>query len=261
MFLTRTQKQANGIAAALDDAGVIYRSQDSVGGSWETRLSLLRALDLLEGVTPDRSARTRIDDYGGGTRHRSPEKRALDVEDAKELLRHTHGRYLESEYDEWREWLGEYEHGGDKPVPLTEFDEHVTPKWWLRYNGGVSSVDHFTRLDDRDRTALRRAWKRYDCSDVDLEDVGTRILTIHASKGAEASDVVVFDGIGGQIQDGLESDAGARENEARTWYVALTRASERLHIVRDSFAWTDPYLPGDLEPRAARAAVTDGGEQ
>jgi DNA helicase-2/ATP-dependent DNA helicase PcrA len=264
MFLTRTQKQADGIAAALDEEGVIYRSQSSVGGSWETRLSLLRALFLLEDVAPDRSARTRIDDYGGGTRHRSPEKRALDAVDAKALLTHTHGRYLESDRDERREWLRGYERGGDKPVPLAEFDEHVTPKWWLRYNGGASSIDHFTRLDDRDRTALRRAWERYDCSDVDLEDVGTRILTIHASKGAEASDVVVFDGITGRITDALDEGAGARENEARTWYVALTRASERLHIVRDSFEWTEPYLPDDLEPRAARAvadpgALTDGG--
>jgi DNA helicase-2/ATP-dependent DNA helicase PcrA len=264
MFLTRTQKQADGIAAALDDGGVIYRSQSSVGGSWETRLSLLRALSLLEDVAPDRSARTRIDDYGGGTRYRSPEKRALDVDDAKTLLTHTHGRYLESDRDERREWLRGYERGGDKPVPLAEFDEHVTPKWWLRYNGGASSVGHFTRLDDRDRTALRRAWERYDRFGVNLEDVGTRVLTIHASKGAEASDVVVFDGITGRITDALDEGAGARENEARTWYVALTRASERLHIVRDSFEWTDPYLPDDLEPRAARAvadpgALTDGG--
>jgi len=265
MFLTRTQKQADGIAAALDDEGVIYRSQPSVGGSWETRLSLLRALDLLEDVAPDRSARTSIDDYGGDSQRRSPDNRALDVDDAKALLKHTHGRYLDSEYGEWREWLAEHERR-DRPVPLTEFDEHVTPKWWLRYNGGTSSIDHFTQLDDRDRTALRTAWERYDRFDADLEDVGTRILTIHASKGAEASDVVVFDGITGRIEDTLGSDAGARENEARTWYVALTRASERLHIVRNSFDWTEQYLPDDLEPRAARAvtdpaALTDGGRK
>lgn len=266
MFLTRTQKQADGIAAALDEEGVIYRSQDSVGGSWETRLSLLRALDLLEGVAPDRSAQTGIDSYGGGSQHRSPDSRALDVDDAKTLLKHTHGRYLESEPEEWQRWLGDHEGGGDKPVPLSSFDEHVTPKWWLRYNGGPSSIPNFTHLSDRDRVALQTAWGRYNRFDIDLEDIGTRILTIHASKGAEASDVVVFDGITGRIQDALESDAGARENEARTWYVALTRASERLHIIRDCFAWTEEYLPADLEPRAARAAadpaaLSDGGRR
>lgn len=266
MFLTRTQKQADGIAAALDDNGVIYRSQPDVGGSWETRLSLLRALDLLDGVAPDRSTRTGLDEFCGGTRHRSPDKRALAVDDAKELLTHTHGRYLDSDREEWLEWLSEYDCGGNEPVPLTEFDEHVTSKWWLRYNGGASSIENFTRLNGRDRTALRSAWDRYDGFDADLEAVGTRILTIHASKGAEASDVVVFDGITGRIQDAISSDAGARENEARTWYVALTRASQRLHIIRDSFDWVDEYLPQDLEPRAVGAVadesgLTDGGDE
>jgi DNA helicase-2/ATP-dependent DNA helicase PcrA len=266
MFLTRTQKQADGVAAALDDEGVIYRSQPSVGGSWDTRLSLLRALDLLEDVAPDKTARTALDDYGDGSlATHSPAKRALDVDDARTLLRHTHGRYLDSERDEWRAWLLEYEHSGDDAVPLAEFDEHVTPKWWLRYNRGAGSIDELTRLDQRDRDTLRAAWERYDRFDADLDEFGTRILTIHASKGAEASDVVVFDGITGRIQESISSDSEARENEARTWYVALTRASERLHILRDSFSWADDYLPRDLEPRAARAAAdaarTDGGQK
>lgn len=266
MFLTRTQKQADGVAAALDDEGVIYRSQPSVGGSWDTRLSLLRALDLLEDVAPDKTARTALDDYGDGSlATHSPAKRALDVDDARTLLRHTHGRYLDSERDEWRAWLLEYEHSGDDAVPLAEFGEHVTPKWWLRYNRGAGSIDELTRLDQRDRDALRAAWERYDRFDADLDEFGTRILTIHASKGAEASDVVVFDGITGRIQESISSDSEARENEARTWYVALTRASERLHILRDSFSWADDYLPRDLEPRAARAAAdaarTDGGQK
>jgi DNA helicase-2/ATP-dependent DNA helicase PcrA len=207
--------------------------------------------------------RSGIDEFGGGTRQRSPDKRALDIDDAEALLEHTHGRYLNTDREDRRAWLSEFDRR-DQPVPLTEFADHVTPKWWPRYNGGKSAIGNLTQLSDRDRTALRAAWDRYSGFNVALEDAGTRILTIHASKGAEASDVVVFDGITGRIQDAIDSDAGARENEARTWYVALTRASERLHIIRDSFAWTDEYLPSDLEPRAARAAadetvLTDGG--
>jgi DNA helicase-2/ATP-dependent DNA helicase PcrA len=256
MFLTRTQKQADGVAAALDEEGVIYRSQSSVGGSWETRLRLLRALDLLEGVAPgDDSRPTSIGDYGGGTEHRSPDHRALAVEDARALLRHTHGRYLDNDEDDRREWLFAYDRNDD-PVPLSEFDDHVTDKWWLRYNCGRSAIANFVRLSGRDRDALRAAWDRYDRFDVDLDNIGTRVLTIHASKGVEASDVVVFDGITGRIQESVATDADTRENEARTWYVALTRASERVHIIRDAFAWTDEYLPPDLEPRAARAVRT-----
>jgi len=259
MFLSRTQKQADGVAAALDEQGVIYRSQDSVGGSWKTRLQLLRALDLLEDVAPKKASRqTEIDNHGVSSGYQSPDNRALGIEEVKTLLRHTHGRYFDTEEDDRKDWLEEHERGSESPVPLTELTEHVTDKWWVRYNAGRESIDGLTRLSDRDRSALRGAWDRYDRFDVDMNDVETRILTIHASKGAEASDVIVFDGITGRIEESVEASPKARENEARTWYVALTRASERLHIIRDGFDWTDDYLPPDLEPQAARA-VADGG--
>jgi DNA helicase-2/ATP-dependent DNA helicase PcrA len=267
MFLTRTQKQADGIAAELDTQGIIYRSQSSVGGSWEKRLRLLRALDVLEGVSrkAGRSQKS-IDQYGGPVDDRHQSSRALSYDDARALLRHSHGRYLDSDDDEREEWLSEYALESSGPVPLSEFGEHVSGKWWSRYNGGADSIENFTRLSDADRVALGAAWNRYDRYDIAVEDQPTRILTIHASKGAEASDVIVYDGITGRIQDSLENDAGARENEARCWYVALTRASRRLHIIRNSFAWTDDYLPHDLEPRAAQAAAdhaiaSDGGER
>jgi DNA helicase-2/ATP-dependent DNA helicase PcrA len=263
MFLTRTQKQADGIAAALDENGVVYRSQNSVGGSWEMRLSLLRALDALEGVIPKGQARHGTLS-GGEAEHRNPDNLTLRVEDAKTLFRRTHDRYFDSDEDERREWLADYDYSGEEFIPLTEFTQYVTKDWWPAFNRGSRSVERFTGLSDRDKEAMRKAWNRYEDFKLELDEVGTRILTIHASKGAEATDVVVFDGITGRIGDAL-SDQGARENEARTWYVALTRASERLHVVRDAFEWTEEYLPDDLEPQTARAAadsaaLTDGGD-
>lgn len=261
MFLTRTQKQADGVAAALDAEGIIYRSQSDVGGSWETRLSLLRALDVLEGVRPETGGSAAgITDYNGKARS-TPGNRALSVDDARTLLKHTHGRYFDSDRTDRQQWLQHHERAEGDAVPLTEVDDHVTSNWWVRHNSGAAAIQHLTRLDERDRDALRAAWDRYDR--FDLQDIETRILTIHASKGAEASDVVIFDGITGRIQDAVADDPDARENEARTWYVALTRASERIHIIRDSVSWTEEYLPHDLEPRAAQAAadaaLTDGG--
>jgi len=94
---------------------------------------------------------------------------------------------------------------------------------------------------------------------LSLEAVDTRVLTIHASKGAEASNVVVFDGVTDTIVDSMDQSAGLRENEARTWYVALTRASKRLHIIRGAFGY-DTYLPDDLEPWAAEAAESVRGD-
>jgi len=269
MYLTRTRKQADGVAVALDEEGIVYVSQDDVGGDWELRLTLLRALDTLEGVRPEETTTfTRIGDYGSNSENtvKSPDRYALTVEEARAIFRHTHGRYLDADRDDIVEFLQEIEYSdGPEDVPLDAVTEYVTDKWWLRYGAGAGSISELTRLDDRDRVAMRKAWTRYDSPYTLALAKGTRVLTIHASKGAEAGDVVVYDGITGRISRELDERATARENEARTWYVALTRASKRLHIIRGAFDWTDAYLPSDLEPRAAKAALnaavtTDGGE-
>jgi len=269
MFLTRTRKQADGVMAALDEKGIVYVSQDDLGGDWEHRLALLRALDTLENVRPEETATSsRIDDYGDSdeTPPKSPENYALSVDEARALFRHTDGRYLDADREDIASYLQEIEYGdGPGNVPLDTVSEYVTGKWWLRYGAGRASISELTRLEDRDREAMRAAWDRYDSRYTLALAEGTRVLTIHASKGAEASDVVVYDGITGQVSRDLDDRSDARENEARTWYVALTRASQRLHIVRDAFDWCEAYLPPDLEPHAAQAALdaaaaTDGGE-
>lgn len=73
------------------------------------------------------------------------------------------------------------------------------------------------------------------------------VCTIHASKGREADDVVLFDGVTSKIETGIADNDEKRANEHRTWYVALTRASETLHIVRDSFRWLNEFLPPRLD--------------
>lgn len=49
--------------------------------------------------------------------------------------------------------------------------------------------------------------------------------TIHSSKGAEADQVVLCDGMGGRTAETLD------DHEYRVWYVAVTRARHRLDIV------------------------------
>jgi len=274
MFLARTQKQVDGITAALDEAGIIYRTQEDAvdGQSWSRRLQLMSVLSVLEGVSPDAATetdqKTSIEDYSDGvdTTDTSFANRALSVQEMRTLLSHTNQTYLDSSQTDWQFWLIEHERDAGDTVPLELLTEHVTEKFWVRYNAGKGSIAQLTRLTDRDIEAMRAAWDRYDSFQLDATTADTRVLTIHASKGSEASDVVVFDGITNSISSSLEEDAAARENEARTWYVALTRASERLHIIRDGFEYLIPYLPEDLEPAAAKAtedklATTDGGER
>jgi len=251
LYLTRTQKQADGVAAALDAAGVIYESQPTVGGDWEKRTRLLGVLTMLENVEPPQESTPRM--INGLTDRGEPniEKFSLTVEEAKLLAKHSHGNYIDD-----RATLRSYLNRLDpetETVPLTEWDAYITPKWWLRYTNGAASIAELSGLPERDTHAMRKAAGRYDLP-IDMAGVDTRILTIHASKGVEAADVVVYDGVTGSITDGMDESPLLRENEARTWYVALTRASERLHILRDAFSYTKPYLPADLEPRAASTA-------
>lgn len=254
LYLTRTRKQADGVAAALDAAGIIYQSQDTVGGDWEKRTALLRVLNMLQEVEPPQESTPRMVD--GLTDRGEPNihKYSLTVEEAKLLAKHSHGNFIDDR-DALRSYLNRLDPESEI-VPLTEWDSYITQKWWLRYTNGGASVTELTRLSDRDKHAMRKAAERYELP-VDMDDVDTRILTIHASKGVEAADVVVYDGVTGRITDGIDESPPLRENEARTWYVALTRASERLHIMRDAFSYTKPYLPADLEPRAAERATRE----
>jgi len=176
---------------------------------------------------------------------------SLSVREAELLAKHSHGHYIDDR-DDLDDYLNRLNPDTDT-VPLTEWNSYITPKWWLRYTNGPASITELVGLPDRDTQAMRKAAERYDLP-VGVGDVDTRILTIHASKGVEAADVVVYDGVTGSITDGMEASDLLRENEARTWYVALTRASERLHIIRDAFEYTTSYLPEDLEPQAASIA-------
>lgn len=250
MYLLRTQKQADGIAAALDRSGIMYRSQSTVGGDWEARLELLNALSMLEDVTPPAKSAPNQTATLGDNSGPSLEGHAFSKSEAEILWKHSSGHYLDDE-QAYNEYIGAT--GEDDPVPLSEWNEFVTRKWWLRYTNGAASIRELVGIDERTETAMERAWERYDLP-RQIEDVATRVLTIHASKGAEASNVVVYDGVTGSVRDGMEKSDMLRENEARTWYVALTRASERLHFIRDAFEYSEPYLPSDLEPVAAATA-------
>lgn len=250
IFLTRTKRQGDGVARALDEAGIVYQSQSEVGGNWEKRLQLVNALDLLEDIKPPSDVVSGENDTLFETEGSDLTKYAFDQEQARLLRKHSHGHYLEDD-DGWQNYFAMLEDG--ESVPLDVWSEYVGRKWWLRYTNGASSVSELVTLSDRDTVAMRRVFDRHDLP-VQLEDVDTRVLTIHASKGTEASNVVLYDGITGSIEQGMDKSDILRENEARTWYVALTRASQRLHIIRDAFETTTSYLPTDLEPRAAADA-------
>lgn len=271
MFLARTQRQLDGVAACLDRHGIVYESQSDVGGDWSKRLQLMRALDLVADVRPAKQASVVDGDQydDSGRQYERIRRKRFTPDEAFALVEHSDARALDGQ----SELLSLIARARREPtmVRLADLAEHVKDSWWERYANGRESIDELTYLSDEKKAAMKAAWTRYENREftMDIAD-GTRLFTIHAAKGAEQDDVVLYDGTTKRIQDQCDEHDDVRENEARTWYVGLTRASERLHIIRDGHAWTRQHLPDDLEPAAASAAkraaenTTDGstgGEQ
>lgn len=251
MFLARTQRRCKAVCSALDDYGVIYESQPDVGQDWETLLGLLNALKLLSNVSPPRDEGTVVNETLTDTGDGKFENYALGVDKVELLSEYTSG-HLQDGLDGF---LGSYDSGN---IQLDELESLLKQKWWRLHTKGVNSIASLTGLSDDQKAAMQAAADRYWDDLPAVTDVETRVLTMHASKGSEASNVVVFDGITTTIKDSIERSNELSENEARTWYVALTRAQDRLHIVRDAFSGHS-YLPDDLCQSAYHSARQQRG--
>jgi DNA helicase-2/ATP-dependent DNA helicase PcrA len=78
------------------------------------------------------------------------------------------------------------------------------------------------------------------------EGEGVNLLTVHASKGLEFSEVYVVDLMDGRFPNRkLMSNGGSIEEERRLFYVAVTRAKDRLYL---SLAKTDRIKKLDFIP-------------
>jgi DNA helicase-2/ATP-dependent DNA helicase PcrA len=186
------------------------------------------------------------------------------------LLKHTDEGYLDGSRSDALSRVNEREMMPNTPsfVAMPMLADMVSRDWWAVYGQGVESIENlvyvnehagFTGNRDRDVTAMRKAWERYgDDLPEKPSDVETRLWTMHAAEGDEAEHAVVYTGVTGRVRDGIREDERQAENESRTWYVAMTRATTGLHIVRDAFEMTvgdfEGMVPDDLEPKAAAAA-------
>jgi hypothetical protein len=252
LFLARTQLQADGVGRALEAAGIPYRSQQDLRG-WntdrgETRLHLHNALQAIAGYSPDDFGHTSgLGQYQDGQRDPGAVEIASDA--VATLLEAVNARTLDvtrSEADDICDTL----RGSDGSLDLYDLRDWTDPTFWARYTGGAASVDRLNRSAisgdaDREFDALRRALARHD-GPIEPDDIDTWAITIHASKGMEADDVVVYDGVSQRILSGMQDGDRTARNEWRTWYVACSRPRKRLHIMRHAFPWTSSIIPEQL---------------
>lgn len=256
MFLTRTRMQAAGVCRALDKAGVIYSAQSSVNGGWEpdsARFHLHNALQELRKIDPNDVTTTGgLGSYGNTGGSASIDDVELEPQEAAAILDWAHADHLSasrSDTDEvtakWRRQLS--------AVTGRTLKEHVDASFWSTYTAGASSVDRLNTggLSADDREALKRALQRYS-DPVPRDERRVSVLTVHASKGRDAHHVVVYEGTAPRVIEQMRTSERARRNEYRTWYVALTRAKAHLHIMRDGFEWTVPFIPRNIQAIVAQ---------
>lgn len=102
----------------------------------------------------------------------------------------------------------------------------------LRARGGLLRDDVWhdalDKITVRDREYIRACLRR---GEKMSEPPRIRLSTIHGSKGGEAREVVL---IMDMAQRTHREAMRAPDDEARVWYVAATRAKERLSVVRPS---------------------------
>lgn len=255
LFLTRTRRQADTIGVTLEKAGIIYHSQSQLNG-WnsdraEERLGLFNGLQKIKGHKPsDFDSADKfvhgLDHFEKGTR--DPERTRLEPNEASALLKYTPARRCLTQSREETKEVCDKIRNDNVPVTLADYDAYVEKEFWTTFTRGADSEEWLLKgpRNERARTTLQTALRNNN-GPIDPNAIDIGVMTIHASKGSEAANVVIYDGVTKRISQAIEASQEAWKNEARTWYVALTRASERVHVMCDGFHWTSPYLPTDID--------------
>jgi superfamily I DNA/RNA helicase len=168
---------------------------------------------------------------------------------------------IREDIEEWLVSRGvAYTADGGKPAPLSSRQANAV-RVWCKYQQNMANTG-LDMLSDKEWNALERAvkpvyrdkvkrrveikksWEQVLDLKPDLisylkrifeshgclpKSTDVRICTIHASKGKEANRIILVNGMGQRTYESKE-----RDSEIRTFYVAVTRAKERLDIVMGS---------------------------
>jgi len=247
MYLARTRSQLYEITQSLKENGIIYRSQERLGG-WNNasrRLSLYNAFQKLQGARPmdginPNTGQTGIEKFGDGSLgavETLAQNVSLDPEEASALVRFTPAEHFADTKKSARNTIN-----AASELPGAELMDMTEPSFWQAMTKGPDSTDEMLTYDAK--PTLRAALERNDepvtsLSSPEVPDV----LTIHAAKGREADTVALYDGIPPAVRDNIHRDERAQHAESRVWYVAVTRAAENLLVFRDEYDYCEKYLP------------------
>lgn len=215
LVMSRTNRQAAGIGKELTDAGIPWRSFKNNGGL--VRPNVTRILRMLHdfnttGIVRVADWLTFLGEIPSGT-----------VKGKDDLIRRGFkaGKQLKE---------GDGEKGIIHRSALQDFG--VQPLLFEKIQDGS-----WADLVDGARRGTE-AVKHYG---IDLvEDPKVLVATIHGCKGAQADDVFMHTAVPYPVEKALADDEGAMDDESRLFYVAATRARERLTVVGGDCARFEP---------------------
>ena len=95
----------------------------------------------------------------------------------------------------------------------------------LRHSTILQFIDHVERLEDSLRENIYRNKRRHSLKENKVE-----LLTMHGAKGLEFKIVVIIEAVENIIPHSKSQNEKSIEEERRLFYVAITRAKERLYI-------------------------------
>ena len=98
-----------------------------------------------------------------------------------------------------------------------------------KLNSQLQWYDAFTAVAPHTKTYIRAM--RSNGEDLRLKP-RIKILTLHGSKGGEATNVVILQDQTRNTIKGATKTAMKRDEEQRVWYVGLTRCSKNLFLIR-----------------------------
>lgn len=131
-------------------------------------------------------------------------------------------------YDQFR--VGEGFQRGHKKLPFWEDRDALITIQHLKADGGLLTEDIWHeamgKLSSEDKAYMLKALKR---GEKFRRNPTVRLSTIHGSKGGEADHVILLTDMAFRT---FQESQRSPEDEARCWYVAVTRAKKKLTIVK-----------------------------
>lgn len=108
-------------------------------------------------------------------------------------------------------------------------------------NTSTQEIINDLKLEIENKQTIQKAYNNYNKT-FNKYNLPVEIRTIHEAKGLEKETVVLYDSITENINKNILNNKKTK-NECRVWFVAITRSSKNLYILKNSYSNKKPKTP------------------